>query len=177
MAPTRPEPSRPSAGSPDPYECLPALDALRALPPGELDAQVTRWAENRGLGSVRRADRALRPATYWAFFGEPPLGLPALLRVHQRRNRLQAHHVEAFLGYLALAGCDYGVLITTGACAPEALRLSRERRLPRLRVISGPEWVRDLARWRAGVRRVARPALVLGPLPDEEPEPVPCCPI
>lgn len=165
--------SEPPRGFPDPYECLPALDAIRALPPAGLDALVIRWAENRGLGSVRRADRTSHPATYWAFFGEPPFGLPALIRVHQRKSRLQPHHVEAFLGHLALAGCDHGVLITTGHCAPEALRLSRERKLPRLRLISGPEWVRDLARWRAGVRRAMRAAWVLGP-PDPQSTPESC---
>jgi hypothetical protein len=160
MPPCEPGPARPGAGLPGRYGCLPALDAIRALPPAALDALVV------------RSDRASRPATYWAFFGEAPFGLPALLQVHQLKNRMQPRHVQAFLGQLALSGCDYGVLVTTGACSPEALCLARERRLPRLRVITGPEWVRDLARWRVGVRRAVLAAWVLGAPPDgDAPEP------
>jgi hypothetical protein len=92
-------------------------------------------------------------AVYQATLGEYPVRTPVRVRLYQRKNRLQRHHVEAFAGYLDRFAIPAGILVTTGGVAPEAALLAATSERPRLALYSGEEWAADLADRGVGLRR------------------------
>lgn len=131
----------------------PALTQLRALAREDLGVVVRKWLDRRGADRLRVAEpKALAP-TYHAELALFGAAVRLGVRVHQRKNRLQAHHVEAFAGYLLRAGLTAGVLVTTGPCSPAAMRAAVAFRSPRVLLLDGEEWTADLARCRTGLKR------------------------
>jgi restriction endonuclease len=139
----------------------PALSQLRDLNGSDLDDLVRYWLTSLGLTAVRPLERRAQVATYQALLGERHVATPVHVRIYQRRNRLQVHHVDAFLGHLGRSGSATGILVTTGGFAREAVKLAAGVNSPRLRLISGGEWTAELASARAGVRRGCLAALLL----------------
>jgi len=147
-----PAPSPLHASSPLPtWE--PALSQLRNTAPADLDLLVSAWLTDLDLQTVRLIDRRAQVSTYQARLGTFPASLPVHIRVFQRRNRLQLHHVEAFLGSLARQNAVAGVLVTTGHASQAARHLALEITQPRLRLLTGPEWAKELAARDLGVRQ------------------------
>src|SRR5438045_790817 len=85
---------------PRPGRFEPALAQIRQLPAADLDALVRRWLAALGCRGTCRRTPPEEPATYSAMLGDPGAAFPVQARVYRRRNRLQAHHVEAFAGHL-----------------------------------------------------------------------------
>src|SRR4051812_46949099 len=83
---------------PLPWE--PALTELRALAPDDLDQVITTWLTSLGLSAPRVRERRPGVTTYQATLGQAPLCAPVQIRIYQRQNQLQVHHVDAFVGYL-----------------------------------------------------------------------------
>lgn len=135
----------------------PALAALRALPLEQLDGVVRRWLGSPALPEVRR-ERAWEGTVTYALATDAGGRPVRLARVHRLRVRLQAHHVEALLGELCRRGLGSGILVATGPCAPEALRLAQSLVRPYVWLLSGPEWLPELCAAGAGVRRGTHPA-------------------
>lgn len=130
----------------------PAVSQLRALAPPDLDRLVSHWLAALDLSAIRTNGRHCRCTTYQALLGNFPVGVPIFIRVYQRQNRLQVHHVEAFLGHLVRLGIPAGVLISTGDFSREAYDLASTLHAPRIRLLSGPAWAQDLADRRMGLR-------------------------
>lgn len=151
-------PSTPHA-APLPWE--PALTQLRALAEPERDRLVTHWLSTIGLTSIRPRQRAAHAATYQTILGRPPFSTPVHIRVYQRKNELQAHHVDAFAGYLQRMGVPGGLVITTGGCSREAILIAGASQTPRICLLSGEQWAALLAQERSGLRRVRFPRWVL----------------
>ena len=131
----------------------PALSQLRTLSPSDLNAHVARWLRARGFRTICATSRSACCSNYTAVFGQAPFDLTVGFRVYQRRNRLQAHQIEAYLGSLVREGLSTGVLITTGEFSREAYRLAAQIPSPRIRLIAGPEWMADLAQRKVGIKR------------------------
>ena len=131
----------------------PLLTQIGALSRPELDELIGRWTGRLGFRGLRPWRAFPRPATYQGLFGRLPLALPLRVQVYQRRNRLQAHHVQAFVGQLVRAGIPLGLLVTTGGVTDAARETARCSTTPRVLLYSGDEWARDLARRRIAVRR------------------------
>src|SRR5690348_9872005 len=108
-------PSCPSSTPTLPFPWEPALSQLRQLPPAELDQIVSNWLTAQGLTGIRVRERRGGVTTYQAMLGQAPFSTPIQIRIYQRQNRLQVHHVDAFVGYLTRVGITNGLLITTGA--------------------------------------------------------------
>jgi hypothetical protein len=151
----------PPRRSAPPWGWEPALSQLRQLARPELDNLVALWAAAFSIHSVRPDCRTSRAATYHGLLGDYPLGLPVRIRLCQRRNRLQVHHVEAFAGHCARLGVPFGILATTAGCGPEAARIAASYRSPQLRLYTGPQWAEELAAHRIGVRRRTVPQWVI----------------
>jgi restriction endonuclease Mrr len=145
-----PTPRPASSAQPLPWE--PALTQLRELAPPELDTLVTRWLTQIGLTDARVRPHHGGAATYQAILGHPPLATPVHVRVYQRQNRLQAHHVDAFRGYLQRSGIPGGLLITTGGCSREASLIARTAQGPLVCLLTGEQWAALLAERRTGLR-------------------------
>lgn len=139
----------------------PTLTQLRALPPAALDALVTHWLTRIGLTDVRVRQHEARATTYQAILGHPPLALPLHVRVYQRQNRLQAHHVDAFRGYLQRTGIPGGLLIATGGCSRAALLVAGTSQGPQVCLLSGEQWAALLAAERTGLRPARLPRWVV----------------
>jgi restriction endonuclease Mrr len=136
---------------PLPWE--PALTQLRELSPPELDQLVATWLSALGLSAPRVRERRPGITTYQATLGKPPFSTPVQIRIYQRQNRLQVHHVDAFVGYLTRVGVPSGLLITTGDCSHHARLIAGGVQSRRVRLLSGAEWAMELASARAGVKR------------------------
>jgi len=149
--------SRP--GDPHPWE--PALSQLRGLPAEDLDHLIANWLRRTGLQPSRHIDRANGATTYRGLLGDFPFSFQIAVRVHQRDSRLQAHHVEAFLGYLSRHGLPAGVLITTGGCAVTASSIALGNARPRIRILSGAQWLRELVAARVGLEEYRLPRWVV----------------
>jgi restriction endonuclease Mrr len=147
----------------------PALSQLRDLKPAELDTVIGRWFLTLGLTSVRVRERRIGMTTYQAILGRPPVATPLQVRVYQRRNRLQVHHVDAFVGYLTRTGVPNGLLITTGGCSRHARLIADGVHSRRVGLLSGEEWTAALADARTGVicRRLWRWILELNSGPRD----------
>jgi Restriction endonuclease len=141
----------PASAPPRPWE--PALTQLRELAPADLDALVCPWLAALGLSSVQVRERRPNMTTYQAVLGASPLGTPLQIRVYQRTNRLQVHHVEAFVGHLTRLGIPSGLLLTTGDCTRDAVLVAGAVRAPRVGLLSGDRWAKELAASRSGLRR------------------------
>lgn len=128
-----------------------ALAQLAALPESELDQLARRWLTALGGHAVGRDLRAAPYLAYEAFLGEPPLAVPLRARLYRRRQQLQPHHVEAFVGHLVRTGGSAGILATTGPVSKEAQQAADDAGIPRVRLLSGPEWLRELAFHRIGI--------------------------
>lgn len=135
---------------PLPWE--PALTQLRTASPADLDALVRAWLDKLGGRGVRLCERTPSRATYQTLMGGGSTATPLRVRVLRRRNRLQAHHVEAFLGHLVQHHVATGILITTSRCTREAERLAHTLHGPTIRLYSGPQWAAELAARRIGIR-------------------------
>lgn len=129
------------------------LTQLRHLPRPALDSLVRTWLLRRGAHAVRPTDTRATARTYQALLPSISSALPVHVRVHQRANRLQAHHVDAFAGHLMRHGVSTGLLITTSGCTRDALAAAQTLTVPRIRLVSGPEWAAELAKQRAGLIR------------------------
>src|SRR5262249_10913165 len=90
----------PGASPPLSLNFDPALAQLRHLPPADLDALVRQWFLQLGLTLVRVRERRAGMTTYQATLGRPPFTTPVQIRIYQRQNKLQVHHIDAFVGYL-----------------------------------------------------------------------------
>lgn len=140
-----------------------ALAQLRALPDSELEGLARRWLSALG-GRAVGLDMASGPfLAFEAALGEPPLAVPVMARVYRRRQQLQRHHVEAFLGHMVRSGCSAGLLATTGPVTDAARRAADAHGGPRLRLLSGEEWLRELALHRIGVSFRAVPVWLIRP--------------
>jgi len=149
-----PHPAPSPCPSPNgPLHWEPAVSQLRDLNADELHAVVVPWLSALDLAPVRLCTREARCTTYQVLLGERSFCLPLHVRIYQRKNRLQAHHVEAFIGYLVHSGIPAGVLITTGDCSREARQLASELTSPRIRILSGNEWAAELAAQKVGLRQ------------------------
>jgi hypothetical protein len=144
---------------PLPWE--PALTELRTLSPHDLDQMVAHWLTTLGLTPPRVRERRPGLTTYQALLGSTLLATPLQIRVHQRRNQLSVHHVEAFLGHLQRTGAAGGLLITTGGYSREAILVAGSTQLPRVRLITGAQWVAALAASRSGVKQRRLPRWVV----------------
>jgi restriction endonuclease len=129
-----------------------AVADLRALSRPDLDALVTAWLTQLGASSVRACDHRGVP-TYQALLGNRPATTAIRVRVYQRRNRLQPHHVEAFIGHLVRHHVSSGILVTTGDFSWEAALIGRAIRNPQIRLRSGHEWAAELVERGVGVKR------------------------
>jgi hypothetical protein len=135
---------------PLPWE--PALTQLRELSSPELDQLVATWLSALGMTAPRVRERRPGLTTYQATLGKPPFGTPVQIRIYQRQNRLQAHHVDSFVGYLTRVGVPSGLLISTGGCSRAARLLAGGSHSRRIVLLAGDDWVAALARARAGVK-------------------------
>jgi hypothetical protein len=131
----------------------PAISQLREACPEQLNALVRQWLGAFDLTAVRRISSRPGSATYQAFIGPEPLSTPLHVRIYQRRNALQAHHVDAFLGHLVRSGVPLGILVTTGPCSRDAYLAGGSFRSPKIRLLSGDRWAAELAAHQAGVKR------------------------
>jgi restriction endonuclease Mrr len=150
---------RTCAETPVPGE--PALTQLRELDTAALDALVTHWLDVIGLTAVRCRQRQARTVTYQAILGHPLLATPLHIRVYQRTNQLQVHHVDAFRGYLQRLGLPGGLLITTSDCAREARAVAEVTQSPQICLLSGEQWAAMLAAERAGLKPARLPRWVV----------------
>lgn len=147
------KPSRSHLDNPRTWE--PALSQLLRLEPDQLDLLVRRWLAAAGAAPILRWPKPAEPSTYSAVAGSPTLPVPAQVRVYRRQRRLQAHHIEAFLGHLALTGNASGILIGTAGYTAAASRTASASKLPHVRLLSGTDWLEELAGCGAGVRPCA----------------------
>lgn len=131
----------------------PALSQLRDLPPRELDQLVRSWLRGIDLDSLRRCEPTAGATTYHTLARSLPVLLGIRVRVHQRRSKLHVHHVESFAGHLVRAGVPAGILVTTGDCTSAARIAADSYRTPRVRLLSGEQWMAELARGKLGLRR------------------------
>jgi restriction endonuclease Mrr len=145
-----PTPTRVPSELPLPWE--PALTQLRELSADQLDGLVTHWLGAIGLTAVRMRQHQARSATYQAILGRTPLATPIHVRVYQRQNQLQVHHVDAFRGYLQRMGVAGGLLITTGGCSRQASLIAGATQAPQVCLLTGEQWTALLAAERAGVK-------------------------
>jgi hypothetical protein len=152
-------PPSPAPAPPLPWE--PALTELRTLAPEDLDQVVSTWLATLDLTATRVRERRPGTTLYQALLGSTLVATPFQIRVHQRQNQLGVHHVEAFLGHLLRTGAAGGLLITTGGCSREAILVAGSTQLPRVRVITGEQWVAALAASRAGVKQRRLPRWVV----------------
>jgi len=127
----------------------------------ELDVLVTQWLTAIGLTDVRVRQHQARSATYQAILGRPPFATPLHIRIVQRQNQLQVHHVDAFRGYLQRLGIAGGLLITTGGCAREAFLIAGATPAPQVCLLSGEQWTAMLAAERVGVKSARLPRWIL----------------
>jgi hypothetical protein len=112
------------------------------------------WLTRLGGHTIRPLEGTASAATYQALlpgFPHTTTVQPVLVRLYQRKNRLQVHHVDAFRGYLLRAGVPAGILVTTGSYAREAVAAASQGSLPRLFLYAGDQWARELAAFRIGV--------------------------
>ena len=144
--------SRRSASS-RPTSPEPLLAQLRQLPPARLDRLAEIWFSRLRLHDPLLIERQPSHSTYEAQLRFGVVRLPVRIRIYQRRNRLQSHHVEAFLGHLVRSGSAAGILVTTGEVASQAQRTAAGITAPQLEIVSGREWARDLISGRLGVCR------------------------
>lgn len=140
----------------------PGLSQLRTLPALELHPVLRQWLERAALQAVRVLETHPGHVTYAARLGTGPVSLPLHVRLYRRRNRLQLHHLEAFVGHLMRHGIPAGVLITTGECTRDVRKGCRSPLLPHVRVLDGSEFATELAYRKPGLR----PAQVRGWLLD-----------
>lgn len=133
----------------------PALTQLRYLRLPEIDTLLKSWLKRSGFRHLRRCEPLERAVTYHALAESLPVEMGVRFRIHQRRSRLQTHHVEAFAGHLLRAGVAIGVLISTGDLTPQARRVADSYSSPRLRVYSGREFAEELRARRLGLRRMS----------------------
>ncbi|HTE20975.1 MAG TPA: restriction endonuclease [Armatimonadota bacterium] len=131
----------------------PALSQLRTLSRPDLDRLVQAWLTELGLHGSRVLDRRPGVATYRAFLGCHPLCVPVQVRLYRRRNRLQVHHVEAFVGHLARQNAAIGLLVSTSGCSNDARLAAQSYETPQLRLLSGEQWAAELAFLRVGLRQ------------------------
>lgn len=131
----------------------PAVQQLRQLCPEQLDTLVGAWLSSLGLTGIRRCSARPGVTTYQAFLGPRPLSAPLHIRIHQRKNGLQVHHVEAFYGSLVRRGIPLGILATSGPISRDALLIAGSLRSPRVRLLAAERWAAELAAHRAGIRR------------------------
>jgi len=148
---------------PDRRPWEPALTQLRELAAADLDQLVSKWLQAHGFGAARCRRRGAHHATYVAALGTHPFRVPTAVRIHQRENRLQAQHVEAFVGWLQRHGIPLGILVTTAGFTPEAITAAPALGVPRVVLLSGPQWLDELAAVDLGVapRRLVRPVIDL----------------
>jgi hypothetical protein len=139
----------------------PALAQLRTLSEGDLTAITSAWLQSLGVTPCHLDGRHGPTSTYRAFLGPTLLGGPLRLRIVQRSNRLQAHHVDAFAGWLTRCGIPTGILITTGKVTAEAREAAAAWRSPRVQLLSGPQWLGELAAHGIAVVRRPRPQWVV----------------
>ena len=135
---------------PLPWE--PALTELRTLSAEDLDQVITTWLTSLGLSAPRVRERRLGVTTYQAFLRPYPVATPVQIRVYQRQNRLQPHHVDAFVGYLTRVGVPSGLLITTGGCSRHARLIAGGVQSRRVQLLAGEEWATELADARIGLK-------------------------
>jgi restriction endonuclease Mrr len=131
----------------------PALDQLRTLSVVELDTLILSWLRRLRLAPARRSESRAGATTYHALFEHSLFPLPVRVRIHQRKNRLQPHHVEAFAGHLVRCGVSTGVLVTTGECSRGATQVASAYITPRVRLLGGGEWLQLLRPHGVGLRR------------------------
>jgi hypothetical protein len=128
-----------------------------------LDRLARRWLEALGCRAIipeRRMDGTL---AYGAVLGAPPLTLPVQARISRRRQRLLPRHVQEFAGSLARSGTAVGLLVATGPVAPDAWGAADLPGVPRVRLLSADEWLRELAFHRVGVTFQVLPVWLIRP--------------
>jgi len=138
------------AATPNPAE--PLLGQLRDLAGPELDRLVLAWLARAGLTHVALAERRGQVSTYRALLQSRLALLSGRVRIYQRCRRLQAHHVEAFAGYLLRQRASFGLLISTGELTRAAHWAADAFPAPRVQLLAGPDWADDLANRHIGVR-------------------------
>lgn len=148
-----------------------ALAQLGTLPEAELDHLARLWLTALGCRAIGRELRPEPLLAYTAALGEPPLAVPVQARLYRRRQRLLPHHVEAFVGHLGRTGHAVGLLATTGPVSEGARRAAEAGGLPRVRLLSGEEWLHDLAFHRIGVTFQSVPVWLLRPAGGARPSP------
>jgi hypothetical protein len=154
MSPLSSHSPTPPPGTPAlPLPWEPALTELRELSPQDLDQVITTWLTSLGLSAPRVRERRPGVTTYQAHLGPFPVSTPVQIRVYQRQNRLQVHHVDAFVGYLTRVGVPSGLLITTGDCSRQARLIAGGVQSRRVQLLSGAQWATELANARAGMKR------------------------
>lgn len=131
----------------------PALIQLYEFAAADLDQILSRWLTALSLSLVGVVERHSRTTTYQAALGEHPASIKLRVRVYQRKHRLEVRHVEAFAGHLLRTRSPIGVLITTGTCAPDAILAAEAIQVPDIALLSGDEWMAELAQHRVGVKR------------------------
>lgn len=142
-----------------PFE--PAMSQLRHLTRPDLDRVIADWLQRIGFESIRCVERRRATTTYQALLGSFPMAFPFAVRVIQRDNRLQAHHVEAFLGHLVRHGRPAGLLVTTTGCTREAIAIAARSGSPCVRLLSGPQWCHELMAKKVGLTRRQLPRWVV----------------
>jgi len=154
--PSRGSRRRPGSGNAPNSRFEPALTELRTLSRPDLDRLVQAWLTHAGLRRVEASQTRHAPATYQAVLDHPLTGRAARVqvRIHQRRNQLQAHHVEAFIGRLLRLGVSSGVLICTGGVSREARWIARLSEIPQIQLLGGEQWLAELALSKLGLRRL-----------------------
>lgn len=153
MSPLPSHSPTPPPGTPALKPWEPALTELQALSPTDLDHVITTWLTRLGLSAPRVRERRPGLTTYQAHLGRFPFSTPVQIRIYQRQNGLQVHHVDAFVGYLTRAGVPSGLLITTGGCSRHARLIAGGVQSRRIQLLSGAEWAAELAHARVGVKR------------------------
>lgn len=131
----------------------PALTQLRELGPDHLEHLVRSWLGKAGYRSIAAVERQSGGTTYQMTSPGTLQDIPVGIRVHQRRSRLQSHHVEAFAGYLLRTGITTGILITTGEVTTEAAHVAEAFRGVCLRLYTGLEWAAELEARNIGLRQ------------------------
>lgn len=131
------------------------LTKLRELPSTTLDRLVRRWLKRSGLHLLPDPDVTTHPPTYAAAVSAGRLTTGVQVRVHRRKNRLQTHHVDAFLGHLLRTGSTVGILVTTGDITAEAAHAAHSTSYPKIRLVSGREWLQELASHGIALRRLS----------------------
>ena len=163
MTCTSPRPNSPrfSPDSSNPFPWQPALSQLQHMDPRDLDAVIRRWVNSLHARILARREQRGQSLTYVGRSDCPSLNFPFALRITRREHRLQAHHVERFAGWLQRERIPAGILVTTGGLTPDAITAAASFGLPRIRVLSGPQWIEELSRAQVAVSEKRLPRWVV----------------